>query len=168
LYGKLKLKGLNVELVTEYAKDLVYDGTINDVLHRQEYIFAEQHKRIARLESVDVVITDSPLLLSTCYIPDNFTGAEHFIKFVHETNNKYDNINILLKRTEHAIFRKEGRNHNQEQSVTLDHQIQNILTDYPHKSIAVTDDVSNRLYYYILHQLQDPETRFEKWFLTHR
>lgn len=61
------------EYVSEYAKDLVWSGSTQKLNDRLK-VFAEQNHRLYRLkDKVDVVITDSPLLLSVIYrtIKDN-------------------------------------------------------------------------------------------------
>ena len=102
LFVYMKLKGYNVELVTEYAKDLVWDNRLEDMLDQQEYIFAKQNHRLHRLrEKVNYAITDSPLLLSIVY-PDALTWPAYyeFCEFVRATDRTYDSANIYLKRLE--------------------------------------------------------------------
>ena len=64
LFYLMKKQKYNVELVTEFAKDLVYeDHTM--ALSEQNYVFANQEYRLARLEGkIDYAISDSPLILS--------------------------------------------------------------------------------------------------------
>ena len=121
----MKLKGINVELVTEYAKDLVWDNRLDDMLDQQEYIFAKQNHRLHRLrEKVDYVVTDSPLLLSLIY-PDSLTWPAYyeFCEFVRATYRTYDNINFFLNRNKDVEFQQEGRVHNLDQSIIIDNQI---------------------------------------------
>jgi len=72
LFSLMKLKGYDVELVPEYAKDLTWEGHHNK-LADQNYVFAKQHRRIARLveHDLDYVITDSPLLFTIYYMPED-------------------------------------------------------------------------------------------------
>ena len=61
------MAGVNAELVTEFAKDKVWEES-KAVFQNQQYIFGKQYFRLTRLEGkVDVVVTDSPILLSAYY-----------------------------------------------------------------------------------------------------
>jgi len=68
VFSLLKHHNVNAELITEYAKDLVWEGRLH--LNRNDIeIFTEQLKRQHRLAGkVDVMVTDSPLVL----IPSHF------------------------------------------------------------------------------------------------
>lgn len=98
LFYEMKKAGLNVELVTEYAKDMVWEGRHN-ILEDQIYIFAKQQRRISRLRGhgIDWVITDSPIPLGLVYTRDGAFGAE-FGELVMRVFMGYDNHNYLLQR----------------------------------------------------------------------
>lgn len=122
LFYFMKLRGYNVELVTEYAKDLVYSDRLALLDDQQEYIFTKQNYRMHRLrDKVDWIVTDSPLLLSCVYVNDDWPSAKTFRQLVIETFGRYDNINIFLNRP--SIFQREGRVHNLEQSMKIDDKI---------------------------------------------
>ena len=62
IFSQLKMRGINAELVTEFAKDKVWEES-KAVFNNQAYIFGKQYFRISRCaDKVDVVITDSPRL----------------------------------------------------------------------------------------------------------
>lgn len=81
IYSMLKQQNYNAELVTEFAKDVVWDR--NQVaLTNQAYVFGQQFYRISRLEKngVDIVVTDSPILNSIIYN----TNKPPFDKYLNE------------------------------------------------------------------------------------
>ncbi len=63
LFHKLKTLNKNVEYVSEYAKDLIYENRLerlNDYL----YVLAEQHHRLLKLSnSVEYAICDGSLFI---------------------------------------------------------------------------------------------------------
>ncbi len=130
----MKLQGYKVELVTEYAKELVYDGMLELMLDRQEVIFAEQNQRLHRLRGkVDFAIVDSPLLLS-CVYPDMnglqkgvnmWPALEAFKALVLAVIGTYENQNFFLQRPDG--FETGGREHSLQQSMEIDYAIQDAL-----------------------------------------
>ena len=67
LFADLKARGFNVEMVSEFAKDLVYEQR-QETMKDELYIFAKQHHRLFRVaDKVDIIITDRPLLLTNIY-----------------------------------------------------------------------------------------------------
>lgn len=152
LFGFLKMKGINAELVGEYAKELLYDGRLESVSERQEYIFAKQHHKIHRLkDQVDYVVVDSPLLLAVAYTADGHPGADHFKNFVKDNHDQYDNYNILLRRNLDLPFQQEGRDRDLEQSIELDQKIEQMLIDWNYPYITV--EVYEGNHYYMAHRL---------------
>ncbi len=140
LFYQMKLKHLNVELITEYAKDLIYSETLNVLKKNQKYIFAEQNRRQHILEGkVDWAITDSPLLLSLFYgtNPDDFS-QEAFLSLVSDTFQCYDNVSFFLDRPPH--FSEEGRDRNLEQSIEIDNALLKILKDEYVKFVRLPTD----------------------------
>ena len=97
VFAKLKMMGVNCELVTEFAKDKVWEKN-NEALSNQIYIFAKQYYRITRCAGkVDVVVTDSPLFLSPFYNKDPDID-EPLKNLVAKISAKYDNLNYFLRR----------------------------------------------------------------------
>lgn len=134
LFYHMKLQGESVDLVTEYAKELVWEGRLEDMLDKQEDIFIEQQSRIRRLrDNVDYAIVDSPLLFSYIYPKmnelqkgiDRWPALNEFLTFVAAVNDTYDNINIFLDRPE--SFEANGRDHNLQEAQEIDNAIQDTL-----------------------------------------
>jgi hypothetical protein len=119
LFSFLKMGELNVELVTEYAKDEVWNGN-QYPLTFQPYVFGQQAWRIARLlNKVDIVVTDSPILLSTVYADEKLPQSFH--DFVYWQHNQFNNLNFFLKRVKK--FNPIGRHHSELESTELDAKI---------------------------------------------
>ena len=95
VFSGLKMRGCNVELVTEVAKDLVWGERMFD-LSNQILVFGEQYHRLFRLKGkVECIITDSPLFLSVVY-GENETDT--FKALVQEKYNEFENVDIFLER----------------------------------------------------------------------
>lgn len=123
VFHALKVKHINAELVTEFAKELLYDKRLENMLDQQEFIFAEQNYRLHRLRNVvDYAITDSPLLLSSVYVSKDFAIRDMFREYVRQTHHLYENINIYLERPE-VNFSESGRRHTLLEARAVDKQI---------------------------------------------
>ena len=90
LFSILKWNKIDCEMASEFAKDLVWENR-QETFKDQTYIFAKQNHKLFRCNGkVDVVICDSPLLLSTVYNRLNGKNDKTFETFVYETFNKYN------------------------------------------------------------------------------
>lgn len=97
IFSQLKMAGINTELVTEFAKDKVWEES-KAVFQNQAYIFGKQYFRISRLQDkVDVVVTDSPIILSPFYANDPVLGDE-FDTLCTKVFNSYDSMNVFINR----------------------------------------------------------------------
>lgn len=97
VFSRLKMLGYSCELVTEVAKDLVWDG--NRVgIETQLYVSGSQLYRLARLDGkVDIVVTDAPLLLQAVYYDINkCPNVKEFQDIEYESFMKYINLNYVL------------------------------------------------------------------------
>ena len=142
LFYKMKSAGYNVELISEYAKDLVWEGRTY-LMKDQLYLLAKQNRKLERLRhKVDWCITDSPILLVLAYMPeDYYEGFEHLTSSIWKS---YDNVNFLINR--HHDFEQNGRAHTQEQSSAIDQKILEIFAKYsvdyaPVNSYDAVDDI---------------------------
>jgi hypothetical protein len=122
IFSLLKLHGINCELITELAKDLVWEDR-KEALSNQYYVWANQHHRIERLKGkVDVVITDSPTLLSVVY--DRRKNVA-FHDLVVTDFKKESSLNFFIQRVN--VFDPIGRVHSEEESIELDNTIYRLI-----------------------------------------
>ena len=129
LFYKMKSLGYKVELITEFAKDLVYQESFFR-LEDQLMVFARQnHKLWVLKDKVDYAIVDSPLLLSNHYF--KYTGDYNeglFKSLVLDTFNNYNNINIFLQRNiENHPYQQYGRIQTLDEAIAVDCSIKQIL-----------------------------------------
>lgn len=126
IFSQLKMRGVNAELVTEFAKDKVWEES-KAVFNNQAYIFGKQYFRISRCaDKVDVVITDSPLLLSLIYNNDPVLGEE-FNAVVRRVMNSYNCMNYYLTRTKK--YNPVGRFQTEEESNEIADEIHQMLVN---------------------------------------
>lgn len=131
LVAELKKLGYHADYVSEVAKELVYakdfehlDGTLKN----QSKILSEQKRRLdIMLDNVDVVVTDSPLLLNTVYLKEN---APEYIESVFSQYENYNNYNVVVERDLSVEFEQEGRIHNLEESIKKDGEINTLLDSH--------------------------------------
>ena len=122
-FYNMKCLELNCEIVTEYAKDLVWKEA-HKVLTDEVYVFAKQHHRIKMVaDKVDYVVTDSPIILPIVY--DKEYG-HIFHEFVLHVFSKYNNVNFVLERKKR--YNPVGRlQANEEEARKLDVEIRKLL-----------------------------------------
>jgi len=123
LFNLMKIQGYSVELVTEYAKDLVW-GERGQAFSDPLYMLAKQNHRLHVLQGkVDYIITDSPLLLSNIYTKEGYHS--YFASFVDELYTSYDNINLFLNRVKPYV--EAGRNETEKESDAVARKIYKLL-----------------------------------------
>ena len=124
LFSKLKWNKMDSELISEYAKQIVWEESFSK-LSNQIYLFAKQHKRHIILNGkVDYVVTDSPLIMGNVY--DN-----NDTKFLHELIfsefNKFNNLNIFLIRDKE--YNPNGRTQTFVEAIEKDNEIKKLLDE---------------------------------------
>lgn len=114
----MKLMGLKAELVTEFAKELVYSENHTD-LNNQLLILAEQDRRMRRLVGeVDYIITDSPLLLTTVYNREGTYEGEWFTEAARALHRSYVNANFFILREK--PYQQYGRSQTEDEAREYD------------------------------------------------
>lgn len=136
-FGKLKVQGVNAEMASEYAKDLVWEER-HKALDFQPYICAKQMYRVHRLlGKVDVVLTDSPILFGLIYAKDIHIGWEEWLV---DTFNEWNTLNFrLIRDLEHHPYNPKGRLQTKDEAQEVDAQVDRLLRRYaiPHIPVKV-------------------------------
>lgn len=136
VFHELKMAGVNCEFVTEYAKDLTWEER-HCTLKNQAYIFGKQVNRLHRLlGKVDLVVTDSPILLTLLYTPLSYPKS--FEPFVKDIWNEYENENYFIDRVK--AYNPSGRNQTEAESRKIDRDIISLLESEAVKYTRVTGD----------------------------
>jgi len=153
LFGHMKRNRLNVEYVSEFAKDLVWRSS--NSLEDQVYVFGQQHHRLYMLlNRVDWIITDSPLFLSAFYVSGAMGKFGHkldewkdeFSNVVFHTFNLYENLNFFVDRVGRK-FIQAGRNEDEETSKSYDVKIRRMMDDrgIPYTVVRTVEEVVDRI-----------------------
>jgi hypothetical protein len=146
LFGKLKIAGVEAELVPEYAKDLTWEKR-HGALQFQPYVTCKQMWRVARLrDEVDVVVTDSPFILGLAY--PGFGSTPSFGRFALEVFDLFHNFNVYLTRGEGLAYNPNGRKQTEDQAREKDQEIRDILTrcEVNHEVVPVMNGESTADY----------------------
>ena len=128
VFAKLKWKGIDCELVTEFAKDLVWEER-TETFKDELYIFAKQNHRLFRVNGkVDVIITDRPLILTVLYNNRYGTKLRELNDLVVNEFNSYHNLNYFISRKKK--YNPNGRNQTEQESDEIATDIKTILNTY--------------------------------------
>lgn len=126
LFSLMKDAGFRIELVTEFAKDCVWDG----VMPNQLLIAGQQLHRLQRLiGKVDYVVTDSPLLLSAVYAERKGypVGLVNTIVTIFKT---FVNVNFLLRRDPNRGYDPVGRQQTADEARRIDAEVEDLLVRF--------------------------------------
>ena len=126
VFSKLKMLGVDAELATEFAKDKVWENN-STPFENQAYMFGKQSYRLSRVAGkVDVIVTDSPLLLSIIYNNDKRL-TNNFNETVKDVWNSYNNITYFVNRVK--PYNPNGRHQTEEESDELSRKIWNLFVE---------------------------------------
>lgn len=126
IFTEYKRRNTNIELVHEYAKDLTWEDR-KLALSFQPYIAAKQMYHVHRVvDQVDIVVTDSPILLSNIYKGAGYNV--HLGRHILQIFKGWDTLNIFLKRNSEAHpYREAGRNQTEQEAIKVDEKILRFL-----------------------------------------
>ena len=124
VFHDLKFRGIECEESVEYAKDLTWERR-QFTIQNQIHIFGEQHHRIWRLlGQVEVILTDSPLLLTPVY--DSRKNYTLFKLALEEFHSMWNYV-VFLKRCKK--YNPNGRNQTEDEAIEVDRNILDFLID---------------------------------------
>lgn len=125
LFYILKSKNIDVEMATEYVKDLVFEESFKKI-ENQIYIFGKQHNRLYRLKNkVKVIITDSPLLNSIVYYNGYNPNFEDLVIWEFKEMN---NLTFYLEREFEYV--ENGRMQNIDEAKEIDRTYKDLINKY--------------------------------------
>jgi hypothetical protein len=140
IFHKLKMQGINCEIVTEFAKHMTWKEDFN-TLKNQVYVHAKQHDRMFHLvDKVDVIITDSPTIMGLIYCDWNVFPKSFETLVVDLFNSQGDNLNYLLRRS--TTYQTVGRSQTEEEAKEKDLQIVDLISKHDLECYMVAGDES--------------------------
>jgi hypothetical protein len=134
----------DVELVTEYAKRLVWAGRHKE-LSNQLYITAKQSHRLDLIRNeVSYAITDSPILLGLVYTPQDYLDGT-YRDMVINLFNSYRNESFFIDRVK--PYMEVGRMQTEEESDAVAHKVYGLLEELniPYTRIKGDGNAPNRI-----------------------
>jgi nicotinamide riboside kinase len=141
LFTKMKIAGYSVELVTEVAKDFVWEER-EKTMDIQPYITIKQYRNLFRLKGkVDYVVGDASILMGILYAREYATNLPpSYEKFVYDLHNQMlsPSLNIFLERS-HA-YDINGRYQTEDQARQLDRNLIKVLDDYQVEYVRMQPD----------------------------
>lgn len=140
IFSQLKMKGVNAELITEFAKDKTWENNTT-ALSNQLYVLSKQYYRISRCKNqVDVIVTDSPIILSLFY--GQWTPyRDELNKLILKLWELDNNILYFVKRVK--PYNPAGRNQTEEESDHLAFELLKKLVDNNINLIAINGEKSD-------------------------
>jgi len=126
VFYKLKVKGVNVEYIPEYAKDLYW--TEDNKIKNQLYVTVKQYMRqmIPVIGKVDIAVTDTSILMGTIY--KGFGCTSLFEPYIVEIFNEFNNFNVLIERNLDLVaYDESGRYQDLTKALEADADIKNVL-----------------------------------------
>ncbi len=154
IVSSLKKRGIVAEYVSEYAKELVWEGNtelLNGTSENQHILLQEQYNRQKRLiGKCDIIVTDSPLILNINY---NKELTSEYRDEVVSLYNEFNNFEFVIKRDE-SQYEEAGRLQTLDEAKILDKEILKNLDElgitygiYNHSNIDKIVDNAIKVFY---------------------
>jgi len=125
-FAKLKRKFVAAEISPEYIKKKIREGSLKAV-QSQIYIFGkQQYQLFTTKDEVDVIVTDSPFILSSIY---DVTNCNELRALVMKEFNKYHNVVYYIERDDKIPYEQEGRYQDEDGAKEVDTSVKDFLVD---------------------------------------
>lgn len=122
VFAALKKRNVDCELINEFAKRKVWEGN-TECLSNQLYITAKQQYLMWTVSKhVDLIITDSPLLLGSIYGNDDLLTQIIFREY-----REFFNIDVFLERNPNSEYQSNGRMQSKIEAIEKDYEIKTML-----------------------------------------
>lgn len=147
VYGEMKLKGADVELVREFVKEWAIQGRLIGPMD-QGIIYGEQLSRETSLyDKSQYIVTDSPLILCPVY-QQFYTGKSPIKETVLQdlqtaASKGVRHLNVVLGRNK--PFNPKGRYETADQAKQVDAFLINFLKEHQIPFVEVTTDDRQRV-----------------------
>lgn len=123
IFSELKFRGVETELIQEFAKDLVWEDRLG-ALSGQVYVLGKQYHRLQRVSGqVEVIVMDTSLLNSIFYKPEDLPSS--FEDFVLDLYRSFNNLNIFIDRKK--LYVASGRLETYKEALEKDREIRSFL-----------------------------------------
>lgn len=153
VYAQLSQRGYDVELVPEFAKELVWENNAS-ALTNQAYVTARQFYMIHRLDGkCRWVITDSPALLGAAYCTQEYPKSYIDTLYWYHTQTDSD-MNFLIHRPDSINYQGKGRVHNEFESRMVHDRIVSLADEY---NVSLTTYDTNNAIHHIVRDIMTME-----------
>ena len=126
LFNSIKKRHFKTDLVTDFAKDMIIQRNTS-AMEEQLYIWASQlYRNRCAYKQATITVTDTPVLLGCIY---NKPLSPNLKKLIFEEYHKFNNFNLVIPRDINREYSMFGRVHTEVESITIDQQIVELLTD---------------------------------------
>lgn len=149
VYVELKKRHETAEIVSEYAKQLIYMEDY-EMLNNQWIVSYNQYKMLKRMEGkVDYVCCDSPLVLGLFYneyhsanVCDKSKTKQMILSKISELEKNNGNTYIFLERNTSLPFEKYGRIHTEQEAGVIECEMKKMLKTLDIPYFSVKSDVN--------------------------
>jgi hypothetical protein len=146
LFALLKQQGINAELVQEYVKGWAWEGRSIQPLDQYYFLGKQMRREATLLGKVDVIVTDSPLLLGVHF--SRYFGSADIARdllqtirtYWRRTEAEHRHTHVMLRRTKK--YNPAGRYQTAEEARSMDGMIGGLLYEVGVTTYSgLTDDV---------------------------